>query len=520
MINDHIETSEHLYNPPLYHTESGGWNRSLRETISHAGTNLSWNPAAIASLLSLGFVCGDMTLFKEIRRQPWLSEITPSGEPRLLPIPRHDTLWQPMPEIARQMGERLENEALQACEGRSEIYVLLSGGLDSRVVGAVMGKLMMQGRLKTKPIAVTWGLPDSRDVVYGQQIAKILGMEWIHVEMDPGVILHNIHWSAEYLGSMVYPVHQHRMGWFSQVSPDALVLAASYGDSVGRAEFSGKHLLELQPIKPSNPNGLISPSVYAQAEKDFQAELDALRARSTEQARYILCEHEMHGHYTRGLLGHAMNSVNNFCTVYQMFTHPDVYRYVWSLHPTLRFNDIYSELLEQLNPTLAHLPWARTNRSVKGPTSSSNANLRQKFQRYQDWISGPLYDQIKTQINLEQLASTGIFDMDRIRLLVEGAQNAPSAQLAYWFAWLASFQQLGQFAKQLGVHVAGVTQPQADAAFTQVPAARKPTGWVHRVRRRLERTMVLKQTVRSARRYLLKRRALRDYPPKLTPSDI
>ena len=55
-----------------------------------------------------------------------------------------------------------------------EVYVLLSGGLDSRIAAGVLKYLCDNGELKSVPKAVSWGLEDSRDVVYAKGIAEKL----------------------------------------------------------------------------------------------------------------------------------------------------------------------------------------------------------------------------------------------------------------------------------------------------------------------------------------------------------
>ena len=521
-----LHTQYHLYQPPRYRASDGSWNRIFRDAVVRSntgpGTHLHWEPAAVMSINSYGYTCGDLTLLREIRRQPWLSEIGLDGQPYLLEIPRHDTLWSTYPEIARRLCDLLADEAEEASRDFDEVYVLLSGGLDSRVTAGTLARLVREGRLKSPPVAITWGLPDSRDVIYGREIARMLGMEWIYIPIDEEVLLRNVDWSAKTLAGMLSPVHQHMMEGLSRLSRSALVFGTSYGDSVGRAEFSGKHLLELMPLKPTNPFGLLAPGVEQEAADALYHELKALRDRTPGQPRYVICEHEMHAHYTRGHLAHAMSSINDFCTVYQLFTAPQVYSYMWSLHPALRYNEIYAELLDQLDPRLARLPWARTNQGMKGTSldKSQIGSLRERFHLYRDWIAGPLYEKMLQRIDLERLAATGIFNMDCVRALIAEAHHAgpaPGQQPTYVMAWLATFNRLADWLDELGVQVEPVRVTTASAGYIQ-PVHQQRPGLLRRARNQLQRSPLLRRWVHEARCYVLRRQARKQFPPRMNSS--
>ncbi len=147
--------------------------------------------------------CSRPPVLREIRRRPWLSSIGPAGLPVLSPISEHGLRWQSYEEIAGELGRLLCEEAIRVCQGRREIYVLLSGGLDSRIVAATLSKLVDDGRLPTKPIALTWGLLDSRDYLYGRETARILGLEWVHASLGPEHLRQNLADTAELLAALV-----------------------------------------------------------------------------------------------------------------------------------------------------------------------------------------------------------------------------------------------------------------------------------------------------------------------------
>lgn len=512
-----LETSRHLFQPPYYRAQDGSWHRSYFDAVSHCGQALRWNPATVLSLLSFNYACGDLTLLHEIRRRSWLSRVEQDGDCRLERVPSHDTLWLSHREIAEEFGRRLCDEAFRVCQGRKEIYVLLSGGLDSRVVAGVVARLIREGRLNVKPKALTWGLPDCRDVEYGRAAAKILGFEWVHAEIGPADLLRNVDATAGPLACLVPPPHLHRMLWFDRVREDTLVLAGNYGDMVGRGEFSGYRVLELRPLAPINRFGLLCREVLPEAKAGLARELAALRARTPGQPKYILCEHEMHGHYTRGMIAHAMSVINQYCTTYQMFTDPAVYSYMWSIHPSLRFDEVYALLLESLEPKLARLPWARTNRALQGPTNGARSDLRKGFHDYEGWISGPVYEQLKDRVDSDWFAATGIFDPHAIQEVTRLMRRGPESTQLYGFTpyeiwmWLAAFRRFAEMVEATGRKIEAV---RAEASAEDALQRQVASDTMSTLGRFMRRSPFLVNTVKRTRLFLLKRRAKKQYPPR------
>ena len=63
--------------------------------------------------------------------------------------------------------------------------------------------------------------------------------------------------------------------------------------------------------------------------------------RSPNAEPYMHNEHFMQGFRMRGGLCHALSAINGNAKIYQMFTSPKVYSFIWSLHPSMRGDDIY-----------------------------------------------------------------------------------------------------------------------------------------------------------------------------------
>jgi asparagine synthase (glutamine-hydrolysing) len=521
-----LESSLHLYQPPLYRAASGEWVETFLDAVAKRHGKVTWDPAAILAIISFNYVCGDRTLVNEVKRQPWLSLIGPDNAPVLEDIPQHGRLWKTHGEIANDFRRLLHDEALEVCRGRKEIYLLLSGGLDSRVIAGILADLFREDRLEAKPVCVTWGLEDSRDVAYGRMVAEILGFEWIHLNLRLEDLRHNADEMAIATDAIVSPLHLHRVDWFENVSREALVLAASYGDSAARLEYSGRNLLELDYLRPANTFGLIRSEVTRSAYDGVMSDLNELRDRSAGQPKYVICEHEMLGHYMRNMIAHVMSAINRYCKIYQMFTDPRVYKYMWSIHPALRTHRIYAELLETLHPKLARMPWARTNRALSGRTVGAKRGLRRHFLDYSAWGRGPLYDELNRYIDPEWFSATGIFDGNRIRSLAEQVRLGADGRGQYGYMphekwlWLASFRRIAERLEALGKSVElSEATPDASTGISRSVPMVKPSCAPRAFRRaacayRLIRR--LRKAVGRIRGFVLRRRAVRQYPPERT----
>jgi asparagine synthase (glutamine-hydrolysing) len=456
-------------------------------------------------------VCSNRTLLQQVGRKPWLSRIGRDGRLELLEIPPHGLNYIDHETMAREFRRRVREEVVTACRNRSRAYMLLSGGLDSRVVAAIVARAVADGEITVPVSAVTWGMGDSRDIAYAKAVAEIVGLEWRPLDLTQEHLLENVQAVASLAAALVGPVHLHRMTWFRDVEPDAVVIAVSWGDQIGRAEFHGQHLLELPKMEPVDLFGLLTPDARATGLQTFRADLRAFNARGEGRPEYVLREHEGYGQYMWGGIAPSMSIISRYCTLCQAYTHRDVYSYMWSIHPSLRTDDMYAALLRQLDPRLARLPWARTNRALRGPTVGADARLRRRFHDYYGWISGPLFDELHDRLDHVWLEQTGLFLPGAIERLGETVRRTANPAACELFAWLASFCRLGQLVTEAGKTFVPPDIKAAPPVELETPSAGR------RVRRWLGRSAILSRAyarLRPLRRYLLRRRAMKLYPPE------
>jgi asparagine synthase (glutamine-hydrolysing) len=427
------ETS--IETPPLggfcpYWTKQGGqiWVadclNSILDTVP--GESRPIDPVAVLELLQFNYMLGDRTLVDGIKRMPWRSRLTCDGKLiRRPPIP-HGSECAPPKQAAQILQALLSEELRSATQDHQRVFVLLSGGLDSRIVAGILKKT--ESQINAPIVAVTWGQPLSRDVVYARRIAAWYGWQFIHIPYGPDLVWNNIETGALWGGSEVAGIHLHGTGWFQNTEKHDIAVAASFGDSIGRAEYSAIHLskLELRPI--ANRHLLFYPSLASStvgaAENDRRLAWEA----QTSKEDWVLNELDMQENYMRRMICHAMDPIRQYCDLHQAFTSDQVVRFMWSLAPHCRVDEIYHRLLENLDPRLYSLPWPRTGRAPDG-THEKNEALQMEYHQLGKWLRRDLRPRLEELLFSDGLVELGLFDKQAIYRLWKRFLAEPETRL-------------------------------------------------------------------------------------------
>src|SRR5690606_34275073 len=114
-------------------------------------------------------------------------------------------------EIALRFYNLLEEELIEYVKPHNNIGLLLTGGMDSRIVAVLLKNAIDSGKLADKNIyAYTWGHEESRDVIYASKIAEIYGWTWKHLIVDEKQLHENCQIAIEN-GCEYTPIHLHAM---------------------------------------------------------------------------------------------------------------------------------------------------------------------------------------------------------------------------------------------------------------------------------------------------------------------
>lgn len=397
--------------------------------------------ASVYSILEKNYVIGDRTICLGIERTPWMSKPDGAGGWHRAELPMHGETWLSEYEVSKMLDALLCGEAMEFLEGKSSVGLLLSGGMDSRVVAGILRKLQLREDYTGSICAITWGVPRSRDLSYAQRIAKEFGWDHVSIPLGPEQLHENIHLAAD-RGAEVSPIHLHGLSELRNIRDLDGVLAGSYGDSIGRGEYSGRHMRKLPRIIDHGLNhfAFLKEEASVRGKAEILADWQAGRRRFKERTEMQLREVDLQMHYMRRQLNTCMETVDDTMPVYQMFGHPKVFGFMWGLSPECRSDGIYSALLASLPGRLLELPWARTGRAYMG-TAGPADELSKHTARYGEWLRNDCRDLVVEWLSSGVLQHLGIFND---RALEHWARQWPSSggigadRLDERMAWLTS----------------------------------------------------------------------------------
>jgi asparagine synthase (glutamine-hydrolysing) len=399
------------------------------------------DPVGIAEILSSGFLLGNRTLVQGVRRAPWMAALDMQGKWEFAALPQHGKQKLPMGAVVQKLKRALHREALSYVEGKRRVGILLSGGLDSRIVAGIIRELQLAHEFTGDIVALTWGLQESRDVIYAREIAQGYNWAWLHFPLGPEILLENIHIAGR-LGAEFSPLHLHALPRVREIEGLDAILAGSYGDSVGRAEFSGRHVLQLKPVVPRVLNylGLMPHKMVISVRSAVLHDAYEYRQRFPREEAWQYRELEQQMHYMRRKLQACMSYVAERIPLFQLFTSPECVSLMWSLDPSIRDNRYYEVLLPSLPGKVGSIPWARTGRPLgepKGPTDKA-PGLSHK---YGVWLRRDLRTMITELAASDTIRELNLFNeqaLNRLIRLWPRAQTTSTNRMDDIISWMAS----------------------------------------------------------------------------------
>jgi hypothetical protein len=448
-----FERCDHLGFMAPYYSRANGqlvFAREFSEILKYLEKPHTIDACAIIEIISRYHCFADRTIVHGVHRVPWMAKANSDNTGwEIIDIPPHSNLLIPENDVAGRLFIKLQEEILDYCSGFSTVGILLSGGMDSRIVAGVVDFLIKTNQASFKVIAITWGMKESRDVIYAQLIARRLGWDWIHFPVSAEELLNNILETAK-RGCEFSPVHLHAMPKVRNISDVDCILAASFGDSIGRAEYSGRHVTQLVSFDKYTLNWfkLLRRDVYKEAYQLLTQDIKYYRTLFPRKYGYQQHEIDQQAHYMQRKLNHCMSVINENIPLFQIFTSPSVFRFMWSLSPQIRNNMIYKHLLSLFKTELADIPWARTGQLylIEGNILDNHPSLSH---RYGEWIRNDLFDLIKKKVLSENISQLNIFNMQALESTLEmnrrisrKATTTKIDEISIWLASLADFIQI------------------------------------------------------------------------------
>ncbi len=359
---------------------------------------------------------GDRTIVKSVRRTQWFSS-SPRGVFHV--PPRHGNKMDSAINIAGLLQAALKKEISGYIVGKKNIGILLSGGMDSRMVAGILKSIQAE-KHDLNVTVFCWGMTSTRDPVYSERIATMYGWAFEYFDITPQLLKRNITICAKE-GCFYSPSHLHAMPDVAQRASDLgmdCILAASYGDSIGRSEYSGRKVTELPAMKDKIQNvfGLINDAVYEQCKAESIAEIDRYHDLYRENEDWAENELDYQLHYMRNQLGTCMSLISKRVPLIQCFCSKEIVELMWSYHPDCRTDKIYLHMLKNIDPQLFEIPWARTGKRYLMDNDVPD-DLSRSFHCYGKWAREDLRCYIDELVCDGRLQRLNVFNTYQIRLL-------------------------------------------------------------------------------------------------------
>ncbi|QXO17238.1 asparagine synthase-related protein [Vibrio ostreae] len=432
--------SNYITGHDRYVSESGSVYRNISDLIKVRDVN-EIDPVSILGILMKNYAIGDRTLVSGISKQPWMSSFYNNKIVQYQP-PFHGNESLNEDDVADKLIKLLAAEAQKWLKGKESIGILLSGGMDSRIIASILNRMQKDGLYLGKVTALTWGLEDSRDVVYAKRIADYFGWDFKHFNLSPRLLKDNIY-TAGIRGAEYSPVHLHAMRDVSLLGGIDGVLAGSYGDSIGRGEYSGKKVKNLPNMFRHHLNhyAFMSKDIERWALKQLMSDAKNYRQRFPERTELSYREMEMQMHYMRRQLNSCMSVIDENIPLYQMFSAPEVFGFIWSLDFNNRNNLVYEKLLYKVSKELLTIPWARNGKLYNDQNSAPLDNFSKIHHNYGNWLRNDNREFILERISNGCLQSLNIFNEKALKYWCDNwrsDQRNKVDRLDEKMAWLAS----------------------------------------------------------------------------------
>ncbi|MDM1295937.1 hypothetical protein HX021_16725 [Sphingobacterium sp. N143] len=411
--------------------------------------------SALVEVFSTGYCFGDRTLIRGVRKSPWMARPNENSDGwDYFEVPDHGEKAQDVKSIVKEFYTLLREELLSYVQSYQNIGILLTGGMDSRIVAAVMKNLLNEGEISDKSIyAYTWGHEKSRDVIYSSSIAKMFGWEWKHVVVDEKQMLENCQIAIQN-GCEFTPIHLHAMSEITKEQHLDCVLAGSFGDSVGRAEFSGKKVRDISGVdnKIKNFGGILRDDFRELVMNEVKQDIKDYHTLFPQKYMYQQYEQDQQIHYMRRMLNACMSIIDKKVPLYQMFSSPNVFGYMWSLVPENRTDEVYKVLLEGIAPELLDIPWARTG--LRYPEKEGAPDLyRKSHHDYGRMIREHFLDSITETIERNKSSASLLFDVRSIQKLIHNIRSLPISGKLVFEEKLLYVKQILEFINKFDVKI-------------------------------------------------------------------
>jgi asparagine synthase (glutamine-hydrolysing) len=379
LVNDHMALQ------PLYYTpnqpENFAFASGVRALLAMPELPRNLDRLAVAQFLTFDHVLDDHTLLNDVKQLPAATILTASDGNISM-----QKYWRPQyPEYysvrsKEEYGEELQPLLRQAFQrqkpGEQTAAVLLSGGLDSRVVAAELKEIDEGEPLQT----FTFGKPGCDDVRYAREVSRKLGISNYFFTLENDYLIHYANKGVRLSDGLANVIHMHTLPNLNDQASRAQVIYKGFlGDALmgygipGRlwANFSDEdltlvHIAALQEIgglvfEPSlldqvllpQPEGLLYEQVISSLKRAYRASQTPLAA---DQRHYL----DLTQRVPRMTLA-GVEWVRSQAHVRLPFADKELIEFMLTVPPGFRYQrKIMKDLFVRKYPELAKIPFTET----------------------------------------------------------------------------------------------------------------------------------------------------------------
>jgi hypothetical protein len=402
---------------------------------------------SLFQILNRGYIFGDRSLIKGLNKSPWMARPNnDNSDWEYFNVPNHEERLLNVEVIADTLFSLLKQEMLDYIKGHKSIGILLTGGMDSRIIACVLHNLIKHKEVNPSisVTGLTWGNPDSRDVVYASQIARRFNWDWQHIVNDASQLMDNITISVNN-GCECSPIHLHALSKVTNFIGLDCVIAGSFGDSIGRGEYSGVKVEKLKSHDDGlvNFGGFLRRDILSIIKAETKEDISRYHKLFPQKKSYQQYEQDYQLHYMRRMLNSCMSIVDKRMPLFQMFSSPSVFGFMWSLAPRLRNDYVYKEILDKFGAEVSEIPWARTG--LKYPlTHGSPDNYSKRHHNYEEFLRYDILPKIKSKILSKEICDLHLFNMRALEEFITLCERKPIKDDYYYddkLFWLATFSE-------------------------------------------------------------------------------
>jgi hypothetical protein len=350
--------------------------------------------------------------------------------------------------------------------GADHLGILLSGGLDSRLILASICAAKQRGLIDCRLSVFTWGAAESRDVRLARSLTprdtSFTSFELADVRVPTAVDLAR-------RGSLaaVSPVHFHRMDAFQQYAgaKGPLVIAGTFGNALPRGEYFDRHISREKEAVVKDWALLLRPDIRSEF---VGAVRDSLEVEGENRLPGLFTDYEYRafGRYYYGHLAQAFSRLEEYVPVVQAYLTPQVVNLLSQLPSEFRCNELSIAAIE-------YLGWPVFRDDLRPPCRRlRSARDERTHHRYPLWIARRLKPGGDLHVADEWIEGTGLLSVRGYRRAVHyvASSSRPYPPLAYVLAHLRTLE-LGTTTPERGP-----AAPTCDPALPRLRRYRAPWG--------------------------------------------